>query len=123
MDGSAKFRCRASQDVKRGAPLIRIDNPELSARERESEAAPGVAEAELARVRAGFRAETIAVRKAEVDRATADLARTPPISSCSTARHRGTAVLLVLASSLPQFFLVGVSWPTPPCQPRKPRAT
>lgn len=26
-------------------------------------------------------------------------------------RHRETAVLLVLASSLPQFFLVGVSWP------------
>ncbi|MGG5823111.1 ABC transporter permease [Falsiroseomonas sp. HW251] len=27
-------------------------------------------------------------------------------------RHRETAVLLVLASSLPQFFLVGVSWPS-----------
>src|SRR5271170_7039529 len=27
-------------------------------------------------------------------------------------RHRETAVLVVLASSLPQFFLVGVSWPT-----------
>jgi ABC-2 type transport system permease protein len=26
-------------------------------------------------------------------------------------RHRETAVLIVLASSLPQFFLVGVSWP------------
>lgn len=26
-------------------------------------------------------------------------------------RHRDTAVLLILASSLPQFFLVGVSWP------------
>ena len=26
-------------------------------------------------------------------------------------RHRETAVLVVLASSLPQFFLVGVSWP------------
>src|SRR5690348_16305602 len=26
-------------------------------------------------------------------------------------RHRETAVLLELASSLPQFFLVGVSWP------------
>jgi HlyD family secretion protein len=62
-----------SQDVKQGAPLIRIDNPELIAKERESEAALGVADAELARVRAGFRAETIAVRKAEVDRATADL--------------------------------------------------
>ena len=28
-----------------------------------------------------------------------------------TFRHRETAVLLALASSLPQFFLVGVSWP------------
>lgn len=62
-----------SQNVKRGAALIRIDNPELLAKERESEAALHVAQAELARVRAGFRAETIAVRKAEVDRATADL--------------------------------------------------
>ncbi len=62
-----------SQDVARGAPLIRIDNPELVAKERASEAALQVAEAELARVRAGFRAETIAVRKAEVERAAADL--------------------------------------------------
>ncbi|HTC08613.1 MAG TPA: efflux RND transporter periplasmic adaptor subunit [Acetobacteraceae bacterium] len=62
-----------SQNVTQGAPLIRIDNPELLAKERESEAALRVAEAELARVRAGFRAETIAVRKAEVDRANADL--------------------------------------------------
>jgi HlyD family secretion protein len=62
-----------SQDVARSAPLIRIDNPELVAKERASEAALQVAEAELARVRAGFRAETIAVRKAEVERAAADL--------------------------------------------------
>src|SRR5271165_2955618 len=62
-----------SQDVPQGAPLIRIDNPELLAKERQSEAALRVAEAELARVRAGFRAETIAERKAEVDRAAADL--------------------------------------------------
>jgi HlyD family secretion protein len=62
-----------AQDVRQGAPLIRIDNPELIARERQSEAALRVAEAELARVKAGFRAETIAVRKAEIDRAEADL--------------------------------------------------
>lgn len=62
-----------SQNVPRGAPLIRIDNPELLAKERQSAAALGVAEAELARVKAGFRAETIAVRKAEIDRAAADL--------------------------------------------------
>src|SRR5271169_846411 len=62
-----------SQDVSQGAPLIRIDNPELIAKEQQSEAALRVAEAELARVRAGFRAETIAVRQAEVERAEADL--------------------------------------------------
>jgi HlyD family secretion protein len=62
-----------SQDVSQGAPLIRIDNPELIAKERQSETVLRVAEAELARVRAGFRAETIAVRKAEVERAEADL--------------------------------------------------
>lgn len=62
-----------AQDVRQGAPLIRIDNPELLAKERQSAALLRVAEAELARVRAGFRAETIAVRKAEIDRAEADL--------------------------------------------------
>jgi HlyD family secretion protein len=62
-----------SESVKQGTPLIRIDNPELVAKERESEAALRVAEAELARVRAGFRAETIAVRQAQVQRAEADL--------------------------------------------------
>ena len=69
----ARIDVARSQDVKQGASLIHIDNPELIAKERQSEAALGVAEAELARVRAGFRAETIAVRKAEVDRAEADL--------------------------------------------------
>lgn len=69
----ARIVVARSQDVKQGAPLIYIDNPELLAKERQSEAALGVAEAELARVRAGFRAETIAVRKAEVERAEADL--------------------------------------------------
>jgi HlyD family secretion protein len=69
----AEIAVARSEDVKQGAPLIRIDNPELVAKERESESALGVAEAELARVRAGFRAETIAARKAEVERAQADL--------------------------------------------------
>ena len=69
----ARIDVARSQDVKQGASLIHIDNPELIAKERQSEAALGVAEAELARVRAGFRAETIAVRKAEVERAEADL--------------------------------------------------
>lgn len=62
-----------SQGVRQGEPLILIENSELIAREKQSEANLRVADAELARVRAGFRAETIAVRKAEVDRAAADL--------------------------------------------------
>jgi HlyD family secretion protein len=62
-----------SQNVRQGDPLILIDNPELVAKEKQSEANLRVADAELARVKAGFRAETIAVRKAEVDRAVADL--------------------------------------------------
>jgi len=83
-----------SQDVARGAPLIRIDNPELIAKERASEAALQVAEAELARVRAGFRAETIAVRKAEVERAAADL--TLAQKTCDRTRQ------LVLTHDSPQ---------------------
>jgi HlyD family secretion protein len=62
-----------AQNVAQGAPLIRIDNPELLAKERQSEANLGVAEAELARVRAGFRPEVIAERQAEIDRAAAEL--------------------------------------------------
>jgi len=62
-----------AQDVTQGAPLIRIDNPELLAKQRQSVADLGVAEAELARARAGFRAEIIAERKAEIDRAEAEL--------------------------------------------------
>jgi HlyD family secretion protein len=56
------------QTVAAGAVLLRIDNPELAARYAEAIAEKGVAEAELARIHAGTRAETIAVRKAEVDR-------------------------------------------------------
>jgi HlyD family secretion protein len=62
-----------SENVRQGASLIRIDNPELIAKYRQSQTGRAVAEAELARVKAGFRAETIAVRKAQIDRAEADL--------------------------------------------------
>jgi HlyD family secretion protein len=62
-----------SENVRLGSPIIRIDNPELIAKLRQSEAELVVAQAELARVQAGFRAETIAVRKAQIDRAAADL--------------------------------------------------
>jgi HlyD family secretion protein len=69
----AQIAVSRSENVKQGTPIIRIDNPELLAKYRQSEAGLAVAEAELARVQAGFRAETIAVRKAQVERATADL--------------------------------------------------
>ncbi len=62
-----------SQNVPQAAPLIRIDNPELLAKQRQSQADLSVAEAELARAKAGFRQEVIAERKAEIDRAEADL--------------------------------------------------
>jgi HlyD family secretion protein len=62
-----------SQDVAQGAPLIRIDNPELLAKQRQSEADLAVAEADLARVKAGYRQEVIDERKAEIDRAEAEL--------------------------------------------------
>jgi HlyD family secretion protein len=69
----AQIAVARSENVKQGTPIIRIDNPELIAKHRQSEADLVVANAELARVNAGFRAETIAVRKAQVERATADL--------------------------------------------------
>jgi HlyD family secretion protein len=56
------------QSIAGGTVLLRIDNPELAAKYAEAIAEKGVADAELARIHAGTRAETIAVRKAEVDR-------------------------------------------------------
>jgi HlyD family secretion protein len=62
-----------SANVKQGARLISIENPELVAKYAQSQADLVVAQAELARVQAGFRAETIAVRKAQTERAEADV--------------------------------------------------
>jgi HlyD family secretion protein len=62
------------QNVDAGAVLLQIDNPELLAKLQETIAAKGVAEAELAHIHAGTRAETVAARKAAVDRAAADAA-------------------------------------------------
>jgi len=69
----AQVTVARSENVRQGAPIIRIDNPELIAKYHQSQADLAVAEAELARVKAGFRAETIAVRKAQMERAAADL--------------------------------------------------
>jgi HlyD family secretion protein len=59
--------------VAAGAPLVRIDNPELLAKLKEAQASKVVAEAELARINAGTRQEVVASRKAEIDRAEANL--------------------------------------------------
>jgi len=69
----AKIAVARGEDVAAGATLLVIDNPELVAQLREAEAEKLVADAELARINVGTRAEIVAQRKAEIDRATADL--------------------------------------------------
>ena len=61
------------QNVAAGAVLVKIDNPETIAKRAQSIAAKTVAEAQLANVRAGTRAEVIAARKAAVERAEASV--------------------------------------------------
>src|SRR5512132_514641 len=61
------------QNVAAGAVLVRIDHPETIAKHKQSIAAKAVAEAQLANIRAGTRAEVIAARKAAVERAEASV--------------------------------------------------
>src|SRR3974390_1449524 len=61
------------QDVAAGAVLVRIDNPETIAKNEQALAAKVVAEAQLANINVGTRAEVIAARKAELERAQAGL--------------------------------------------------
>jgi HlyD family secretion protein len=61
------------QDVPAGAVLVRIDNPETIAKNEQALAAKIVAEAQLANINAGTRAETIAARKAALERAEANV--------------------------------------------------
>jgi HlyD family secretion protein len=68
-----QFVVGRSQNVTQRVALLCIDNPELLTKQRQSQADLAVAEAELTRVEAGFRQEVIAERKAEIDRAAADL--------------------------------------------------
>jgi HlyD family secretion protein len=69
----AKIAVARGQDVAAGATLLVIDNPELVAELHEARAEKLVADAELARINVGTRAEIIAQRQAEIDSATADL--------------------------------------------------
>ena len=68
-----KIEVSRGQNVAAGAILLGIDNPELAAELRQAEAEKVVADAELQRIKVGTRAEIIAQRKAEIDRAAADL--------------------------------------------------
>jgi len=64
------------QDVAAGAVLVRIDNPETIAKNEQAAAAKVVAEAQLANVNVGTRVETIAARKAALERAEANVVLT-----------------------------------------------
>jgi HlyD family secretion protein len=61
------------QDVAAGAVLVRIDNPETIAKNEQAVAAKVVAEAQLANINVGTRVETIAARKAALERAEASV--------------------------------------------------
>src|SRR5690349_1222094 len=65
----AEIPVERGQDVAAGAVLVKIDNPETLAKNEQTLAAKIVAEAQLANVNVGTRAEVIAARKAELERA------------------------------------------------------
>src|SRR3974390_2841479 len=67
----AEVPVERGQDVAAGAVLVRIDNPETIAKNEQALAAKVVAEARLANINAGTRAEQLAARKAAVERAEA----------------------------------------------------
>jgi HlyD family secretion protein len=67
----AEIPVSRGQDVAAGAVLVKIDNPETLAQKNQAMAAELVAEAQLAHINAGTRAEEIAARKAALDRAEA----------------------------------------------------
>jgi HlyD family secretion protein len=75
VDGRVALRPVSRGDnVTAGQVLLSIDNPEVLARHSEAKAALAVAEAELARIDAGTRAEVIAQRNAALQSAAADVA-------------------------------------------------
>jgi HlyD family secretion protein len=74
VDGRVKeIPVERGQNVSAGAVLVQIDNPETLAKHEQMGAAKAVAEAQLANVLAGTRAEAIAARKAQMERAQAAL--------------------------------------------------
>src|ERR1700723_3027216 len=74
VDGRVKeIPVERGQNVPAGAVLVQIDNPETLAKHDQMRTAKAVAEAQLANVLVGTRVETIAARKAEMERAQAGL--------------------------------------------------
>jgi HlyD family secretion protein len=74
VDGRVKeIPAERGQNVPANAVLVRIDNPETIAKLEQMRAAMAVAEAQLANVLVGTRAEVVAARKAELERAQAAL--------------------------------------------------
>jgi HlyD family secretion protein len=74
VDGRVKeIPVERGQNVPANAVLVRIDNPETVAKLEQMKAAMAVAEAQLANVLVGTRAEVIAARRAELERAQAAL--------------------------------------------------
>jgi HlyD family secretion protein len=72
VDGRVKeIPVERGQNVPAGAVLVRIDNPETLAKHGQMIAAKAVADAQLANILAGTRAEVIAARKAALERAQA----------------------------------------------------
>src|SRR6516162_3860935 len=69
----AEILVNEGQDVAAGAVLVRIDNPETIAKNEQALAAKIVAEAQLANINVGTRAEVIAARKAAQERAEASV--------------------------------------------------
>jgi HlyD family secretion protein len=74
VDGRVKeIPVQRGQNVAANAVLVRIDNPETVAKLEQMRTAKAVAAAQLANVLVGTRVETVAARKAELERAQAAL--------------------------------------------------
>ena len=72
VDGRVKeIPVERGQNVPAGAVLVRIDNPETVAKHAQTIAAKAVADAQLANILVGTRAEVVAARKAALERAQA----------------------------------------------------
>src|SRR5262245_30500200 len=69
----AEIPVARGQNVAANAVLVRIDNPETLAKHEQAVAAKAVADAQLANINAGTRAEVIAAREAALGRAKAAL--------------------------------------------------